>query len=328
MTAASAPTGPGMASASAPAMRLPPGQTPGWLLRGEVGLCPCGCVGVRRKGSFVEKTLAGSAGLLRQVIFSEDVATGPGALQRLDPRVKAVALVILLIAVGLVHHLPVLIAGYAFTLTLAVSARVPLGFFIQRVWLFVPIFTGIVILPATLSIVTHGQVILTLWHWHGHPEGVTTQGLTTAALVTTRVATSVSLVVLLTLTTPWTRLLAGLRALGVPRIFILVIGMAYRYIFLLLATVTEMYESRKARTVTTTANDARARRFVAASAGALFGKANHLSEEVHQAMVARGYRGNARTLQTMRLRAVDGLAAVVVLVAAIMIYGGDLLLGH
>lgn len=304
------------------------GRTPQWLLTGEVGLCPCGCAGVRRKGSFVEKTLSGSADLLRQVMFSEDVAAGRGALQRLDPRMKAAALVVLLVAVGLVHHLPVLLAAYAFTLVLALSARLPLGFFIKRVWLFVPVFTGIVVLPATLSIITPGQVILPLWHWHGHPQGFTTQGLTTATLVTTRVATSVSLVMLLTLTTPWTRLLAGLRALGVPKIMILVIGMAYRYIFLLLATVTEMYEARKARTVATTRHDAGARRFLAASAGALFGKAHHLSEEVHQAMVARGYRGNARTLQHFRLRAADGLAAAVVVAAAVAIYGGDLLLGH
>jgi hypothetical protein len=40
----------------------------------------------------------------------------------------------------------------------------------------------------------------------------------------------------LTLTTPWIRLLAALGGLGVPRIFILIIGMAYRYIFLLLAS--------------------------------------------------------------------------------------------
>jgi cobalt/nickel transport system permease protein len=303
-------------------------STPAWLLRNEVGLCPCGCVGVRRKGSFVEKTLGGSADLLRQVMFSEDVAGQRGALQRLDPRVKAIGLLVLLVAVGLVHHVPVLVAAYGLTLVLAAMSGLPLGFFLKRVWLFVPIFTGIVVLPATLSIVTPGHVVWTLWHWHGTPQGFTAQGLTTAALVITRVATSVSLVVLLTLTTPWTRLLAALRALGVPRIFILIIGMAYRYIFLLLGTVTEMYEARKARSIAGASHDKGARRFVAASAGALFGKAHHLSEEVHQAMVARGYRGNARTLQTFRLRAVDGLAALVVVAAAVAIYGGDLYLGR
>ena len=43
---------------------------------------------------------------------------------------------------------------------------------------------------------------------------MTSQGLTSAGLIVTRVAVSISLVVLLTLTTPWNRLLAALRALA------------------------------------------------------------------------------------------------------------------
>jgi cobalt ECF transporter T component CbiQ len=324
-TSATTATGPNGAIGSTGADA---GGTPAWLLQGEVGLCPCGCIGVRRRGSYVEKTLTSGGTLLRQVMFSEDTAAHGGVLQRLDPRVKLVGLMVLLVAVGLVHHVPVLLAAYALTLVLAAASGLPVGFFVKRVWLFVPIFTGIVVLPATLSVVTPGHVVWTLWHWHGTPQGFTTQGLTSAALIVTRVATSVSLVVLTTLTTSWTRLLAALRALGVPRVFILVIGMAYRYIFLLLATVTDMYEARKARTVAATSHDRSARRFLAASAGALFGKANHLAEEVHQAMTARGYRGNARTLQAFRLRAADTLAGVMAVATAVLVYGGDVLLGR
>jgi cobalt/nickel transport system permease protein len=222
----------------------------------------------------------------------------------------------------------VLVAVYAATLLLAAASGLPVGFFVKRVWLFVPIFTGIVVLPATLSIVTPGDVVLQMWTWHGTPQGFTAQGLTSAALVVSRVATSISLVVLLTLTTPWVRLLAALRALGVPRIFVLVIGMAYRYVFLLLGTVTDMYEARKARTVGAQSHDASARAFVSASAGALFGKAHHLSEEVHQAMLARGYRGDARTLRPFSFAARDAVAAAAVVAAAVVIYGGDLILGR
>lgn len=302
--------------------------TPTWLLTSNVGMCPCGCIGRRTKGSFVEKTLTGGSDLLRQTMFSEEMSRRAGLLQRTDPRVKVLAMVVLLVAAGLVRNVESLLAAYAGLLVLAAASRVPLGFFVKRVWLFVPLFTLVVVAPATLSVVSHGDVVVRLWSWHGHPEGLTRQGLTSAALIVARVAVSISVVVLVTVTTPWTRLLAGLRALGVPRIFILVIGMAYRYIFLLLATVTEMYEARRSRTLAASRHDRSARRFVAASAGALFGKANHLSEEVHQSMVARGYRGNARTLQRFRLGAADAVAAAVVVVAAVAIYGGDVLVGR
>lgn len=303
-------------------------QTPAWLLERDVALCPCGCIGKRRKGSFVEKTLTGTSSLLRQVMFSEDLAAQRGLLQRLDPRAKALGLLVLLVTAALLHHIPALLAMYAVTLVLAGASSLPLGFFLKRVWLFIPIFTGIVVLPATLSIVTHGDVVLTLWHWHGEPEGFTAPGLTSAGLIVTRVATSVSLVVLLTVTTPWVRLLAALRSLGVPRMFILVIGMAYRYIFLLLSAVTEMYEARKARTVGGQRHDRSAREFLGSSAGFLFGKANHLSEEVYEAMVSRGYRGDAQSIVTFRLRGLDVAYVLLTIVVALAIYGGDRLLGH
>ncbi len=301
--------------------------TPAWLLEADVAMCPCGCIGRRKRGSFVEKTLAGGADVLRQAMFSEDVARGGGLLQRLDPRVKVVSLLALLVVAALVRHVPVLLAMYLVTLVLAAASGLPIGFFVKRVWLFIPVFTGVVVLPATFSFVTPGEVVAPLWHWHGHPVGLTRQGLVGAGLIVARVATSVSLVVLLTLTTPWTRLLAALRALAVPRIFILVIGMAYRYLFLLLNSVTDMFQARKARSVAAQVDVKAGRSFVAAAAGALFGKSYALSEEVHQAMVARGYRGDARTLERFAPGALDAAWVAACAALAVLVLGGDRLLG-
>jgi cobalt ECF transporter T component CbiQ len=298
------------------------------LLSGEPGLCPCGCVGVRRKGSFVEKTLTAGADLLRQVMFADDVASQRGWLQRVDPRVKIAGLLALLVAAAFARHIETLAAMYAATLLLAASSRLPLGFFVKRVWLFVPLFTVVVVAPATLSVVTPGEIVLQLWTWQGTPHGLTAPGLYSAGLVVSRVAVSISLVALLTLTTPWNRLLAALRALGVPRMFVMITAMAYRFVFLLLGTLTQMYEARKARSLGRQAHDRAAREFVSASAGALFGKAHHLSEEVHQAMVARGYRGDATTLDDLRTGAVDAVFAAGVVVAVSLALGGDRFLVH
>ena len=307
------------------AVEAPP-AVPAWLLQQDVAMCPCGCIGKRRKGSYLAKTLEGGTRLLQQVMFGEDVAGNAGLLQRVDPRVKLISLLVLLVVGSLARSMATLVVMYGLTLVLAAVSALPIGFFVKRVWLFVPIFTGIAVLPATLSIVTSGDVVLTLWHWHGTPQGFTEQGLAAAARVVCRVAVSISLVVLLTLTTPWVRLLAALRGLGVPRIFILIIGMAYRYIFLLLGTVTEMFLARQARTPGTPKHDSSARAFLGAGVGTLLGKAAHLSEEVHHAMVARGFRGDAKTLDQSRLRNVDVVYAALVVVAAVALVWGDHLL--
>jgi cobalt/nickel transport system permease protein len=309
-----------------------PGQdrpaVPEWLLQQDVAMCPCGCIGKRKKGSYLTKTIQGGSKLLQQVMFGEDVAAAHGLLQQIDPRVKLLSLLGLLVVAGLSHSMITLAVMYVATLVLASLSALPVGFFIKRVWLFVPIFTGIVVLPATLSVITHGDIVLTLWHWNGHPQGITEQGLIAAGRVVSRVAVSISLVVLLTLTTPWIRLLAALRSLGVPRIFILIIGMAYRYIFLLLASVTDMYQARQARTPGTPKHDRSARAFLGASVGALLGKASQLSDEVHQAMTARGFRGDAKTLQQHRPHAIDAYYVFVVVAFAAAMLIGDHLLGH
>lgn len=297
--------------------------TPAWLLTDTPGLCQCGLGGVRRKASFLQRTITGGSDLLRQTMFSEDMARRQGLLQRVDPRAKLLGMLALLLAAGLVHHIPTLLVMYAGTLALATASRLPLGFFVKRVWLFIPVFTLVVVAPATLSVITPGDVVVPLWSWHGHQEGLTAQGLTSAALVTSRVAVSISVVVLVTVTTPWTRLLTALSSLGLPRIFVLVIGMAYRYLFLLLESVTEMYQARTSRSLGKVRHDGSARSFVGASAGALVGKANHLSEEVHQAMVARGYRGEARILDRLHWRTADLVLLAAAIGTATLVVVGD-----
>jgi cobalt ECF transporter T component CbiQ len=295
-------------------------SAPDWLLHPEVGLCPCGCIGTRRKGSYLDKTVEGGASMLRGVLFADDVAARPGLLQRLDPRVKLLMLAGMLVVTALVRNVVVLLGIYAAMLALASASQVPLFRFVRRVWLFVPIFTGIVVLPATLNVVTPGAILVPLGTWLGHPLGVTAQGLGAAGLIVARVATSISIVVLLAITTRWSDLLAALRAFLVPRLFIVVLAMAYRYVFHLLSAVIDMFTARKARTVSRDGTTRRSRDFVAASAGALFGKSQALAEEVHMAMVARGFTGEARPMSQFRIRALDVMGAgtaIAVMVATV-----------
>jgi cobalt ECF transporter T component CbiQ len=304
-----------------------PRLAPEWLLHRELGLCPCGCTGRRRKGNVVAKTLRGGADLVRGAIFSDDAATRPGLLQRLDARVKVVTLLGLLLVAAFVRTVPVLAAMYVGAVALAVVSGLSARFFVARVWLFVPIFTGIVVLPATLNLITPGHVVVPLGTWFGSSVGLTAEGLESAGLMVLRVAVSISLVVLLTVTTSWPRLLAALRSLFVPATIVLVLAMAYRYLFHLLTSVTDMYTARRARTVGTDADLRSHRRFVAASAGALFGKSHALSEEVYLAMVARGYRGDTRLLHAPRLRVADVLWCVACVGAVVLVLGADRVIG-
>lgn len=297
-------------------------RAPGWLVS-PADSPPLACSGRRRRASATEKTLNGLAALIRRALSSEETAARHGLLQRLDPRAKLIGMLGLLVGVGLVRHFHVLVALYVLALALAIASRIELGSFLKRVWLFVPLFTGVVVLPAMFSFVTPGEVVLPLGRWLGHEVGLTRQGLTSAGLIVCRVATSISLVMLLTLTTSWPRLSGALRSLFVPRLFVLVLGMAYRYVFVLADLVYEMATARLARTVAVKRSRREERAIASFSVGALFGKAHSLSEEVHQAMLARGYRGETRALEPERIGVADGIALALSLALVLLAVGVD-----
>lgn len=89
-----------------------------------------------------------------------------------------------------------------------------------------------------------------------------------------------------------------------------------------------MYESHKARSVCAQKHDSSGAAFLSASAGALFVRASQLSEEVHQAMVARGYRGDAKTVQPFALCSSDVALLVAAALCAALAVGGDRFLGR
>lgn len=269
-----------------------------------------------RRG-FIERSIADITATLEEAIFSEELARKDGFLQNLDPRVKVITFLALLLAVSLSKGLLIIVALYFLTLLLAWRSRIPLGFFIKRVWLFMPFFTGLVALPALFNIFTPGEPIVTLWQTERFHLAVTIQGLRTATLLVLRVGVSVSLAILSVLTTPWATLLKALHVLRLPQLFILILGMAYRYAFLLLHTANGMFLARQSRNVGQMLGGEK-RRWIAASASTLLAKSYHLSQGVYLAMLSRGFQGEAKIVGTFRLKPSDWLWGATLLALALL----------
>jgi cobalt/nickel transport system permease protein len=277
-----------------------------------------------RAQGFVEKTLGDLSGALEHTLFAEEISRERGLLQSLDPRVKLVGALALLLAVSLSHNLVVIAGLYLLTLPIAAASRVPMGFYLKRVWVFMPFFTGIIALPALFNVFTPGAPFITLVDL-GSPRiylAVTLPGLVTAAFLLLRVGTSVSIGVLLIMTTRWTSLLKSLRVLRVPQSFVLILGMTYRYIYVFLHAANDMFLARKSRMVgrLTPGED---RKWLAASIGTLLSKSFDLSDEVYLAMQSRGFRGEVQVLDTLTWRRQDWLwLAAFLIVSAVAVWLG------
>jgi len=264
----------------------------------------------RRRKGFVEKTARGLLNASGQALFAEDMAATGGFLQRMDPRVKLIGIGALIVAAVAVHRLWVLAGLLALGLVLALVSHVPIRLLTARVWLAVLAFTGTIALPAIF--LTPGAAIyrLPLLEWP-----VTQPGLRSAGFLILRAETAATLSTLLILTTLWTHLLRALRYFRAPVVMVAILGMTYRYMFLLLATARDMFESRESRMVGMLEPAGR-RRLAAATAGVLLGKTLQVSGEVHMAMQARGFRGEIRLLDELQMRPHDWLRAVAFVGAA------------
>ena len=311
-------------------------QMPEWLLESQGPLPTPNNRSQKGRRGFLEKTIDGFFQVMMDDFFAERIAGSRGLLQGLHPGVKVVTTFILIgVAVSL-RSWQVLLLLNLWILFLVHMSNIPLTMFLKRVWLVVPLFTGIIILPSLFNVVRPGEPLLVLLHFSGqHHLGpwvlpgvlaITKQGLQGGVVLILRVGACVSLSVLLTLTTRWPSLLKGFSMIRIPSLFTKILEMTYRYIYVLLQSASDMFLARKSRTVGRTSTKEQ-QRFVSSAMGALWTRAFALSEDVHSAMIARGYNGIPRSLVSFKMRGLDWLwSGFIILVSTILLWG-DWLVG-
>jgi cobalt ECF transporter T component CbiQ len=249
-----------------------------------------------RKG-FIERTISTLLATSHYAATAEQIASAGGVLQRVDPRVKVAGIFSLVFVAAASRDLRVIVALFAAAVALAAFSRIRLTRLLAWVWMPVLFFTGSIALPAIF--LTPGQHVATVG-----PLLITAQGLRSAAFLLSRAETAATLSALLVLTTPWPWVLKALRAFKCPVVLVTILGMTYRYIFVILQTAFEMFESRQSRTVGIL-EPAERRRLATAAVGVLLSKSLQLSSDVHLAMQSRGFRGEVYLMQDFRARTAD-----------------------
>ena len=266
---------------------------------------------------WVEKTLAGISGNIERAVFTEQHARIDAFLQRIDPRAKLGIFLVLILTASLTQSFLALVSLYAVIVAAAVASRIPTDFFVKRVWLGVPFFAAIVIVPSIFFIPGPRVFALTIGPLVVAPS---IPGIAGAILFVLRVGVCVSLAVLLVMTTPWADILKSLRALRVPQVFVLILSMTYRYLFLFLHTVNGMFLARKSRIVAK--SRAREQRgWIGGSLGTLMSRSFKMSNDVYAAMLARGFTGEMRAYSTFHMAARDWMmlgAGVAIAVALLL----------
>ncbi|AWB10163.1 cobalt/nickel transport system permease protein [Thermodesulfobium acidiphilum] len=284
------------------------------------------------KPGFMEKTINELNNVMKEEFIAGKIASRHGLLQSLDPRINIISTLLLIITANFIHQPVILLFFNIWVIWLAKVSLVPIKSFLKRVWLIVPLFTVIMVIPSIFSPFLPGEPLLVLFYLP-HPVqflfwqipqviSITKQGIFAAIVLVLRVGICVSLSLLLTLTTKWSLLLKALSKIGIPPIFISILEMAHRYIYLLLQTTVDMFIAKKSRTVgrTTTGEQ---RQFLSNSMSILLGKSYFMSNEVYSAMTSRGYNGKALVLTEFKVKLFDWLWLIFIIIVCLFFIGGD-----
>jgi cobalt/nickel transport system permease protein len=265
------------------------------------------------KKDFIERSIRGALSFFKESIFADEIASRPGLLQSLDPRVKAVTVLLFILLVMFTRSLAILGIIYLLCLILALISRIGLGFFLKRTWIFIPFFSLLIAIPALFSFVSPGEPI-----GSAGPFVITRPGLMTAGIFLGRVVTSVSLAVLLSMTTRHFELLKALRFFGIPQMFVMVLGITYRYIYLFVEIVEDTFRAIRSR-VGSGMHYRKGQKVVAWNIAHLWIRSYALNEQVYLAMVSRGFRGEPRTLDHFQTRQRDWLWLFVVAMVIVLL---------
>ncbi|MDD1747832.1 MAG: cobalt ECF transporter T component CbiQ [Methanomassiliicoccales archaeon] len=215
-----------------------------------------------------------------------------------DPRVKIVCTVALVVALALLTELGAVVLVLGFVLILIAISRVPIkhDLAIMLVGLPFALFASLMML------------------FFSGPEG--------ALLMFLRILASLLALVVLVTTTPFFMLLAGLRSLRVPKVLVNILLFSYRFIFLLLDEMGKMHTARKARGFMggKSLRDRAAFTTLSNTIGMAFVRASSRGSRIYDALLSRGYTGEAGGFERLRLGGRDAvLASAFALVVAISI---------
>jgi cobalt/nickel transport system permease protein len=234
---------------------------------------------------------------------------GHSLIHHLDPRTKLVGALLFILVASLLPAGAWLAYGLLFAATLVVAALTGLGtgFALRRSFVALPFALAAITLPFTVP----GETLGTLG-----PLTVSVEGTVRLFSILLKSWVSVQAAILMAFTTPFHDLLWGMRALRLPAALVSVVSFMYRYLFVLADEALRLTRARAARSgVAAGARGGGSVAWRGRVAGGLVGnlalRAFERSERIHDAMLARGFQGELRTLEAPVMTARDWNALVV-----------------
>lgn len=249
-------------------------------------------------------------------------------IHALDPRVKFVLALAFIFTCALTPEgaWPVYILLFALVLSVELLSDLGVGYVLRRAALALPFVLAA--LPVIFSMPGVPLFRLPLGDWI---LTASQEGMVRFISVALKSWISVQAAIVLAASTSFPDLLLAIRAVRMPRLLVTVIGLMWRYLFVLVDEVLRLLRAWAARSgvseqpgLKVGGSIAWRARVTGGMAGSLFLRAFERSDRIYMAMLARGYDGEVRALPLPSLRLQHWLA----MAGGFGVFGLLLILGY
>lgn len=244
-------------------------------------------------------------------------------VQQIDARVKVIFTLAFVIFLNLTPSgaWPAYILFITFISSLVLLSRLGIGLILKRSLLALPFVL------ATLPLIIIGpapQDQITVLN--GLQITYSVEGLSRFASISVKSWISVMSAVLLAAITRFPDLLRALEQLKVPKLFVAIIGLMWRYLFVISEEVTRMLRARTSRSAIAPESGHTGgtllwrARVTGGMAGSLFLRSIERSDRVYAAMLSRGYNGELPSHEKNPLSRKDLLTLVLGIMLLVLLW--------
>jgi cobalt/nickel transport system permease protein len=276
--------------------------------------------------SFLDKTILNSASALKAIYLQAENASKKNLIHNIHPHIKLFSLIYLAVIISVAGNFHAQLLAASLIFLFYIIAKLKISQVYRKVFFLAFIFGFLVIFPASLNIVTPGKIIFNLisfpepsHFWiYSIPQqiGFTSEGFQVVSLVFLRVLNSISLAMLIIYTTSFPAFIKSFKIIGVPDTFLMIITLAYKFIFILSRTIEETFFALKSRLLSNIRSN-NMRTLIGGRIFFIFKKSMIVYENTYYAMVSRGYQGQIMLTSQRRLQYKDLIALVIVIALGI-----------
>jgi cobalt/nickel transport system permease protein len=256
--------------------------------------------------------------------FLDPYQSRQSPVHSLDARIKLILVIAFILTSALTPPgaWPVYVLLLALVLSAELLSDLGIFFYLKRALLALPF----VLAALPILFTSDGQPLIYL------PLGlaVTTDGLNRFLSISVKSWISVQAAILLATTTLFPDILMAMRALKLPRLMVAIIGLMWRYLFVIVDEVLRLLRARTARSGETGLSGHKSggsvlwrAKVTGSMAGSLLLRSIERSDRIYNAMLSRGYDGEVRSLAHPSLRSADWvvLFSLLALLASLLALG-------